>query len=325
VLRIRCCFVAGTIVIGALAAEPAAAQDPLGPLLPASADMSLTVKGAKDGDVKVHRRANIIGSLKPFVPGQEVDILLERGDKTIRKLEDVAVTQVGTSDEGTFSMRSPRLVEPGSYQATAEKEATPEQDGATAVSDKFKIDYPKLGKGRRGHEVGLFNDLLDKQGYHTSNGNKYNERTARAVMAFRKVNRMGRKWSATPGIFRKLADDKGAFNLKYPGRGHHVEVDISRQVMVLADGGKPKHTFHVSTGAPGTPSDKGNFRFYRKDPGFNSIGMYYSVYYNRGEATHGYRSVPTYPASHGCIRNPIPDSKFIYRWINLGNSMSVYR
>ena len=144
-------------------------------------------------------------------------------------------------------------------------------------------------------------------------------------MAFRKVNGMARKWSATPGIFRKLADGRGAFNLKYPGKGHHVEVDISRQVMVLADDGKPKATFHVSTGAPATPSDKGNFRFYRKDAGFNSLGMYMSVYYNRGEATHGYKSVPTYPASHGCIRNPIPDSKFIYNWINLGNEMSVYR
>jgi lipoprotein-anchoring transpeptidase ErfK/SrfK len=53
--------------------------------------------------------------------------------------------------------------------------------------------------------------------------------------------------------------------------------------------------------------------------------MYYSVYYNRGEATHGYHSVPPYPASHGCIRNPIPDSIYIYNWIDLGDKMFVYR
>jgi lipoprotein-anchoring transpeptidase ErfK/SrfK len=52
--------------------------------------------------------------------------------------------------------------------------------------------------------------------------------------------------------------------------------------------------------------------------------MYYSVYYNRGEATHGYKSVPDYPASHGCLRNPIPDSKSIYNWINLGDDIWVY-
>jgi hypothetical protein len=319
--KIRVCFVAGTILIGAGAAEPAAAQIALAP---EPANMNLSVRGAKGG-IKVNHHAKIIGSIKPFVAGQTVDIKLERSGELVRKVEDAHITQVGTSNEGRFSMRSPRLVEPGGYRATATKDATPEQDAGTATSRKFRIDYPAMGKGRRGREVALFNDLLDKQGYYPSGGRKYTDRTARAVMAFRKTNRMARKWSSTPGIFRKLAGGRGDFNLEYPGKGHHVEVDISRQVMVLADDGKAKYTFHVSTGAPATPSDKGNFRFYRKDAGFNSLGMYMSVYYNRGEATHGYKSVPTYPASHGCIRNPIPDSRFIYNWINLGNEMSVYR
>ena len=135
---------------------------------------------------------------------------------------------------------------------------------------------------------------------------------------------MARTYSATPDIFKKLADGKGAFKLRYPGAGHHVEVDISRQVMVLADDGKPQRTYHISSGAPGTPSDRGHYTFYRKDAGFNAIGMYYSVYYNRGEATHGYKSVPDYPASHGCLRNPIPDSVDIYNWINLGDDIWVY-
>ena len=48
------------------------------------------------------------------------------------------------------------------------------------------------------------------------------------------------------------------------------------------------------------------------------------VYYNRGEAIHGYRSVPAYPASHGCIRSPISDARFIYDWLQLGMSLYVY-
>ena len=51
--------------------------------------------------------------------------------------------------------------------------------------------------------------------------------------------------------------------------------------------------------------------------------MYYSVYFHGGYATHGYHSVPTYNASHGCVRNPIPDSIFIYNWIHLGESIWV--
>ena len=141
-------------------------------------------------------------------------------------------------------------------------------------------------------------------------------------MAFRKVNGMARNFQATPEIF--AARLRRGRPIAHPGAGKHVEVDISKQVMALADGGEAKYVFHVATGAAATPSDVGGFTFYRKDPGFNAIGMYYSVYYNRGEATHGYHSVPPYPASHGCIRNPIPDSIFIYNWIDLGNKMYVY-
>jgi lipoprotein-anchoring transpeptidase ErfK/SrfK len=56
----------------------------------------------------------------------------------------------------------------------------------------------------------------------------------------------------------------------------------------------------------------------------NSLRMLDSVYYNRGEAIHGYASVPTYPASHGCVRSPIPDARFIYNWVRLGMSIYVY-
>ncbi len=143
-------------------------------------------------------------------------------------------------------------------------------------------------------------------------------------MAFRKTNGMKRTFNANAGIFKKLANGRGGFHLKYPGAGKHVEVDISRQVMVLANNRKPQHTIPVSTGAPATPTIRGHFRFYSRQAGFNSSGMYYSVYFRGGYATHGYHSVPTYPASHGCVRNPIPLSVFIYDWVRLGMSIYVY-
>ena len=231
--------------------------------------------------------------------------------------------QVKGKNFGRVKLRSKPLVDPGKYRVRVRKGKTAAQVGAQAKSESFGLKYPDLDPGDRGPAVELFNNLLREQGYYTTDGHDYGSQTERAVMAFRKVNGMARTFQATPGIFKKLADGKGGFKLSYPGAGKHVEVDISRQVMVLADGGKPQHTFHVSTGAPATPSDRGGFTFYRKDPGYNSIGMYYSVYYNRGEATHGYESVPTGPASHGCIRNPIPDSIFIYNWIDLGDDVRL--
>ena len=172
----------------------------------------------------------------------------------------------------------------------------------------------------------LFNRLLAKQGYYTTHGTQLQPaRPGFAVMAFRKVNGMKRTFNASPGIFKKLADGKGGFHLKYPGAGKHVEVDISKQVMVLANHGKPQYTFHVSTGAAGDPDDPGPLPVLLPTSRASTpMGMYYSVYWHGGYAIHGYHSVPPYPASHGCVRNPIPESKFIYNWVSLGMSIYVY-
>ena len=55
--------------------------------------------------------------------------------------------------------------------------------------------------------------------------------------------------------------------------------------MALVEGDRPVHTFHVSTGTGGTPTVLGNYRFYLKQPGYNSKRMYYSVYFIGGYAT----------------------------------------
>ena len=299
-----------------------ARRGPAAAPIAAPADMKLRVEGASRHTVNVGKRVKAIARMKPFVPGQEIVFMVTHHGKTLKKRK-LAVRQIGSRDVGKASMPSPHFIKPGRYKVRAFHEATPEQEAADKEY-RFHITYPDLHPGSHGDAVQIFNRLLRRQGYYVTVGKGYGPATERAVMAFRKTNRMRRSWDANPDIFRTLADGKGTFHLKYPGRGRHVEVDISRQVMVLADHGKAQHIFHVSTGAPSTPTIRGHFHFYRKDPGFNSIGMYYSVYFIRGYATHGYHSVPAYNASHGCVRNPIPNSRFIYNWINLGMSIWTY-
>ncbi len=53
--------------------------------------------------------------------------------------------------------------------------------------------------------------------------------------------------------------------------------------------------------------------------------MFDSSYFIRGYAIHGYASVPTYNASHGCLRVPIPDAASIFRWIRYGTPVDTYR
>ena len=305
---------------GSLGTDVAAERGPA----PEKAKLRLRLKSAHGGSVRVGDRFTVAGTVGPFVQGQEVVVLFKRYGKTVRRVR-LPVERAGKDGNiGTFEQVSPRLIEPGDYKARVQKLATPEQEGALRATKNVGVDYPDLDPGDHSKAVKLFNQLLDKKGYYTDRGRGYGSGTARAVLAYRKVNNMERTMNATSGIFQKLAGGKGGFKLKWPEGGKHVEADLSRQVMVLAKGGKAQHIFHISSGAPATPTIRGKFPTYRKDYGTNSIGMIHSVYFIRGYATHGYHSVPTYPASHGCLRNPPPDSLFIYNWIDMGDVFYVY-
>jgi len=321
----------------ALAGAPAGmAQDPAGPVDavagterqgvlggPEEASLSWRLKGVKHGQVDVGKRLVGIGTVRPFVPNQRVRAFVKQGDKVLRRV-NLRIERVAGSNAGVFRIRSSKLVEPEKYKVGAVKIATPEQDGFSGTSRSVEIHYPDLDPGDHGGDVELFNKLLDKKAYYTARGGSYGSATGRAVLAFRKVNNMARTTNATPGIFRKLAAGKGGFKLKWEGGGKHIEADLSRQVMVLAKRGKAQHIFHISSGTAATPTVRGKYPTYRKDFGTNSKGMVHSVYFIRGYATHGYPSVPTYPASHGCLRNPIPNSLFIYNWIDYGDVFYVY-
>jgi hypothetical protein len=311
---------------GAPAPDAPAAQAPEQRQAPGDAapfDVSIKLKGVKNGKVDVGDRVKAIGKVRPFVTGQRVTVSLIRKGKA-RQTKQTLVKEVPGKNFGRFKLRTDKLFKGGTYRFRVDKERTENQAGGKVTSKEFGLSFPNLDPGDSSEAVKVFNRLLRKRGYYAPGGKQYSAGTGRAVLALHKVNGNARTPNASSGDFAKLAAGKGEFKLKYPGAGKHVEVDISRQVLVLAKGGKPKYTFHISSGAPATPSDRGHFNFYRKDAGYNSLGMYYSVYYNRGEATHGYASVPTYPASHGCLRNPIPNSIFIYNWIDLGDDIWVY-
>ncbi|MCB0876084.1 MAG: L,D-transpeptidase [Solirubrobacterales bacterium] len=281
------------------------------------------LKGLRGGKVTAGNRIKVAGTVRPFHAGQKVTIVLYKRKKTIKR-KTVNVRDKGKGSQlGQFHW-SRKMTSPGMYRVQAILRKGKDWGQSKTSSRNFRIRYPSLKEGNHGSAPALLNDLLNGLGYVSSKGSKFTSATGRAVLAYRKVNNMARKEKATSGIFKKLAKGKGGFKLKHPGAGKHVEADLSRQVMVLADNGKVDEIYTISSGAPATPTIKGKFRFYRKDAGYNSLGMYYSVYFIRGYATHGYHSVPTYPASHGCLRNPIPDSVHIYNWIDLGDPIYVY-
>jgi hypothetical protein len=184
---------------------------------------------------------------------------------------------------------------------------------------------PRVTAGSHGLGVKLLQKGLHSLAYVTPQNGVFGPSTGRAVLAFRKTNNMSRTTSADHSVLARLFRGQGGFTLKYPNAGKHVEFDWSRQVLVLADGGRPVRIYHASSGKPSTPTVFGTFHFYSKTIGTNAKGMVDSNYFIRGYAIHGYAEVPPYAASHGCIRVPVPDALSIYNWIALGDTIFIYQ
>lgn len=270
---------------------------------------AISLTSSAKSKVDLLKKVTITGQIANPTPGEQVDVTVSADG---RKLSERKVTPKTT---GLFELS---VIANACCRYTIEAKTAAGQAAATG----FTVDIPKkLGKGR---VASLFNRSLQAQGFHTgTRGPRVTPGTHLAIKAFRKVNGMSWSEAYRPSIFRTLLQGKGAFQPRFDD-GKHVEVDISKQVMSLVEGKTPVHTFHVSTGTGGTPTVQGNYRFYLKQPGYNGKQMYFSVYFIGGYATHGYSSVPNHNASHGCVRNPIPFSRFIYNWIDIGDSMHTY-
>ena len=193
-------------------------------------------------------------------------------------------------------------------------------NGGTAWPGPVKAFH----QGECGDGVVAFKKALHGLGYVVNRGRCFKGKTARGVLAYRKVNGMSRSTHAGRRLVKRVLAGKGAYRVRHPGAGEHVEAPLGKQVLVFAKGKKPFAIYPVSSGKPSTPTVTGHFHFIRQEPGYNSHGMYYSFYFYGGYAVHGYESVPDYPASHGCIRTFIADQPEIYERINFGESIFVF-
>lgn len=229
-----------------------------------------------------------------------------------------AARRAVTNAAGRFAVRLP-APSPGRYAVRAT--AT---DGTVGKGAVLEVLPRRVGPSSGARSVRALQRALAAKGYVVGEPGTFDARTARAVLAFRKVTEMARTSIADLAVMRKLARGGGTFVVRFPKHGRHVEADISRQVVALINGSKVERIYPTSTGAPATPTILGSFRVYRKDPGTNALGMVHSAYFIRGYAIHGFASVPTYNASHGCLRVPVPDSLSIFNWVQYGTRVDTY-
>jgi peptidoglycan hydrolase-like protein with peptidoglycan-binding domain len=253
--------------------------------------------------------------VKPFVAGQQVTVTMHRRGRTI--LTKTLTVRQGATAGQVLTGYAPR--------STGQIEVRAASGPVVAQAARIQVLPRSVKAWSRGRAVRSMQARLAALGYVIGQKGVFDDRTQRAVLAFRKVTGMPRTTAADASFFRAMAAGKGAFGVRYRRHGRHVEADISRQVLALiGSGGKVERIYPTSTGAPGTPTILGTFRVYRKDPGTNAKGMVASSYFIRGYAIHGYASVPIFNASHGCLRVPIPDAYPIFNWIQMGTIVDTY-
>ena len=195
---------------------------------------------------------------------------------------------------------------------------------------------PVWGPGTEGLEVIHVQQRLTDLGYRPGPvDGRYGAATASAVLAFQKHEGLQRDGITGPQVMAAIdVPTVGAG----PQGGAGLEIDLDRQIMfVVALDGTYK-ILNVSSG---------NNESYRHPAGYTAVAvtptgtfavgrkidaeehaplgvLYRPMYFKGGYAVHGSRSVPAYPASHGCVRVSYQDEDWLFPMIQPGTPVRIY-
>ena len=266
--------------------------------------------------VRLFDRVLVRGVVRPAREGQQVVVTL------LRSGHRVDTRRATMSADGSFRAGL-SVDEPGTYRARATFEASDLLIG-TARSRADATPLPRLSSGSSGAFVRLLEERLIDLHYRLAGrtDGRYDFRTADAVVAFHKVQGMARTFTVDEATWRRLADPRVP-RAEKDWRGFHFEVDQTKQVLYTVDDGDVTNVLHVSTGAGGATHD-GSFRVFSKVAGFSEHRLYYPSFFDGERALHGWPEVPTYAASHGCVRIPYWNAKWVYALADYGVRVVIY-
>jgi hypothetical protein len=261
------------------------------------------------------------GVVRPYVAGQWANVKATQGKKVLGHWRLRLKPQKG----GAFGQFSETVKAPsaGGITITVSHDRTDQQVGFKASRSYTALD-PHAGPGSRGAFVQLVQQRLAALHFWIPQTGVYDSGTELAVDAYHRLLRWGTYKTLDGRTISYLLNGWGEFKIRYPHNGRHAEGNLSLQVLALADGAKVEYLFPISSGKPSTPTILGNFKVYSRVPGYLPDGMYYSDFFIRGYAIHGYDPAPDYPASHGCMRLPIQDAIPAFNWLALGDWVDVY-
>jgi hypothetical protein len=202
---------------------------------------------------------------------------------------------------------------------------------------------PNTSQSRRHGVMAVKTKLLEAQehlsslGYWIESGDaKQDLEIQSAIIAFQKLDNLKPTGRLSSTDLEALTEAKPPAP-KETGTPH-VEVDLDHQVLFWVDQtGAVSKILPVSTGSGkeftseewtrGAVTPPGRFLVSKKLEGWQKspLGLlYYPNFIVGGIAIHGAPIVPTYPASHGCIRIPMFAAKEFSEMTPLGTVVLVY-
>jgi peptidoglycan hydrolase-like protein with peptidoglycan-binding domain len=187
---------------------------------------------------------------------------------------------------------------------------------------------PTLRYGSRGTHVVYLQQRLTALRYDVGPvDGVFGASTLHGVYAFQKVQGIGVDGVVGPITWSRLARPSVP-RARHNRSAAAVEVNLTRRVVYLTRSGAVTRILDASPGKPSTPTPTGSFSIYRRIDGWRQspLGLLWRPnYFYRGYALHGSTSVPTYAASHGCVRVTIPAMNRVWSKLFIGERVYVYR
>ena len=242
------------------------------------------------------------------------------------------VSSTSPPTTGPPATAAPTTTEPPSTTA-------PPTTAAPTTTTKPKPAAPaKLQSGSEGPAVKALQQRLHELGYQVQEADgQFGPETHHSVVAFQKVNRIGRDGVVGPVTRKALADPREP-KPRSAKAGFHVEADLTLQVVYMVRDGKIVEILDASSASGQTytvdgdvrlaVTPLGSFTIQRKIDAWrkSKLGLLWRpAYFIGGYALHGAYSVPPFPASHGCIRITITAMNRWFAKLPVGTPMLVYR
>lgn len=211
---------------------------------------------------------------------------------------DEVVTVTPASSETSTTFASTSTV--ASPSTTSTSTTTESSTTSTTVSSPTE----PLQAGSTGEAVQTLQEQLSELGYWPGVIDaEFGPDTHHAVVALQKVAGI-----AADGIVEDTTASALASGVRPTARsstGRAVEIDLAVQVLLITTDGEVDYILNTSTGSVAGTTPTGEWVVEREIDGLrrSRLGLLYRPkYFYGGVAMHGYTSVPSYPASHGCVR-----------------------